>query len=574
MAARSSAEFLRQICRRATAQSAGALPDAQLLELFVRQRHEAAFEVLVWRHGPLVLGVCRRLRLREQDAADVFQATFLTLVKKAGTIRRRDCLGSWLYQVAYRIALAARTKAGSQLASDVPVESLPDPRCEEAPWRDITPVLDEEVLRLPARYRTAFVLCCLEGLTQAEAAIHVGCPEGTIASRLAWARQRLRSRLSRRGISLAAGTLTLIPMLETVPRALAFATVQAACDPVALSKSVLPLAKGALPAMFTAKPLVTALLLTLLLGTAASIGLTTLPAEGQERSAKPAEKQDARKKDALPRAVLLARAKHKNYMKACFSFKHGTNDDPDLKITHNRWDVLYGNGEDSFSVNMVGGDQSKIVDLGKLQWSDMKDHSLLPPHREAAVPYLADLPHVGRLFRIDDVPPERPDDVAVKLGHIYLVHSKSDDYELFALFRVEEHTPLDRVVITWKVIPRDEARKEQKQLQGQWRVESAFNDDKPLPPEEVAKMGIFFSSKGRYALATEELSVGIYRLVGQQGQVRYIDFIGDEDAPLKGIFTWKDGKLLLVVGHVTQPRPTSLNPGPGRAVVVLERVKR
>src|SRR5262245_61004462 len=206
MAMRSSAEFLRQVCRRATAQSAGALPDAQLLELFVRQRHEAAFEVLVWRHGPLVLGVCRRLRLQEQDAADVFQATFLTLVKKAGTIRCRDCLGSWLYQIAYRLALAARAKEARQPASGASFwESLPDRRREEAPWSDITPVLDEEVLRLPARYRTAFVLCCLEGLTQAEAATQLGCPEGTVASRLAWARQRLRSRLARRGITLAAG---------------------------------------------------------------------------------------------------------------------------------------------------------------------------------------------------------------------------------------------------------------------------------------------------------------------------------------------------------------------------------
>lgn len=570
MPARSSAEFLRQVCRRATAQSAGALPDAQLLELFVRQRHEAAFEVLVWRHGPLVLGVCRRLRLREQDAADVFQATFLTLVKKAKTIRQGDCLGSWLYQVAYRIAQAARTK-NPPTASSVPVEALPDHRREEGYWADIAPMLDEEVLRLPARYRTAFVLCCLEGFTQAEAATHLGCPEGTVASRLAWARQRLRARLSRRGITLAAGSLTLIPLLDTVPRALAFATVQAAWDPLTPAKTVLPLAKGALPTMFTTRPLVTALLLACFLGVAASIGLTTLPAEAQEQppTGQTAKKAETKRED-LPRAVLLARTKHKNYMKACFSFKHGTNDDPDLKITHNRWDVLYGNGEDTFSVNMVGGDQSSIIDLGKLHWADLKDHPLLPPLREAAVPHLGDLPHVGRLFRNDDVPPERADDVPVKLGHVYLVHSKSDEYELFALFRVEEHTPMDRVVITWKVIPEAQARQEEKRLHGSWSVTEVIDDG--ILKQVPTSRRLTFTTKGRFGVsAGNGVLVGEYRLVGTEGKHTCIDLVEDEGRTVKGIVAVKDGTLTLVVG-TDKNRPTSLQPGPDRIVMVLKPV--
>src|SRR5262245_42697302 len=187
--------FLRQLRRVTAPKAAGGLSDAELLERWLTQHDQAAFEVLVWRYGPLVLGVCRRL-LRDGDAEDAFQATFLALVRKAASIGRRERVGSWLYKVAYRVALrAARTVRTAPPLPEVPVAGGE----AEVMWRDLRAVLDEEVNRLPEKYRTAFVLCHLQGLTNAEAARALGCPLGTVLSRLSWARERLRQRLTRRG---------------------------------------------------------------------------------------------------------------------------------------------------------------------------------------------------------------------------------------------------------------------------------------------------------------------------------------------------------------------------------------
>ncbi|MCI0462294.1 MAG: RNA polymerase sigma factor, partial [Gemmataceae bacterium] len=176
-------ELLRQLRKLAGSTGAGSLTDSELLERFLSRRDEAAFEVLVWRHGPMVLNVCRRIVHQEQDAEDAFQATFLALVRKASSIGKRTALGSWLYKVAYRAALAAkaaatrrarREKQGLDLAV---VTSRHDPI-----WSDLRPVLDAEVNRLPEKYRVPFVLCYLEGLTVDETAQQLGWPRGTVAT--------------------------------------------------------------------------------------------------------------------------------------------------------------------------------------------------------------------------------------------------------------------------------------------------------------------------------------------------------------------------------------------------------
>ena len=192
----------RYFRRLLSPRSASGLTDAQLLERFVADQDEAAFEILLWRHGPKVLGVCRRVLRHEQDAEDAFQATFLVLVRKAGSIGKRQSVGSWLYRVAYRVALRAKVSASKRNArqrviTDVPAaEAVPDLFS-----RDVALVLDEEVNRLPEKYRAAFVLCYLDGKTNEQAAQELGCPKGTILSRLAWARERLRVRLTRRGLA-------------------------------------------------------------------------------------------------------------------------------------------------------------------------------------------------------------------------------------------------------------------------------------------------------------------------------------------------------------------------------------
>jgi RNA polymerase sigma factor (sigma-70 family) len=195
--------------------------DAQLLERFLAGRDAAAFALIVQRHGPLVFGLCRRLLRRRQDAEDVFQATFLVLLRKAGTIARPESLGSWLYGVAYRLARHAQAVARREAAAEVLADPPAPAGTPEVVWRELRPILDEEIARLPEKYQAAFVLCHVEGKTNAEAARLLGCPPGTVLSRLARARAHLRVRLSRRGITLPTASLAALLTHESLTAAVA-----------------------------------------------------------------------------------------------------------------------------------------------------------------------------------------------------------------------------------------------------------------------------------------------------------------------------------------------------------------
>jgi RNA polymerase sigma factor (sigma-70 family) len=199
-------KVIRHLRRSLDRGDAGGLSDGELLGRVVGQHDPAAFEVLVWRHGALVLGLCRRLLRHEQEAEDAFQATFLILLRKAGSIGKGQALASWLYKVAFRVALRLRARRRSRRERPT-VDVAAAEATPELVWRDLRPVLDEEVNGLPERYRAPFVLCYLGGLTNEEAARQLGCPRGTVLSRLAWARQRLRDRLARRGLALSSATL-------------------------------------------------------------------------------------------------------------------------------------------------------------------------------------------------------------------------------------------------------------------------------------------------------------------------------------------------------------------------------
>jgi RNA polymerase sigma factor (sigma-70 family) len=192
------------------ANGAGALSDAHLLERWTLCRDEVAFELLMRRHGPMVFGVCRRLLSRDQDAEDAFQATFLVLVRRAGAIRKQTALGSWLYKVAYRVALRARHKPSVPVLAIDPNTLADEREPTDISWQELRPILDEEVHHLPPRYRDVFVLCQLEGKTNEEAARELGCPLGTVLSRLSRARDRLRVRLTRRGVTVPAAALTTL----------------------------------------------------------------------------------------------------------------------------------------------------------------------------------------------------------------------------------------------------------------------------------------------------------------------------------------------------------------------------
>jgi RNA polymerase sigma factor (sigma-70 family) len=243
--------FIRSL---ATPPGAGHDPDALLLEQFAASRDEYAFAALLKRHGPMVLAVCRRVLRDPHDAEDAFQATFLVLARKAGSVRQYASVASWLYGVAYRTALKARAAAARRRSAEreatLARAAEPD-AAREALWRDLRPVLDEEVGRLPEKNRAAFVLCYLEGRTTAEAAQALACPRGTVLSRLAWARARLRGRLARRGLALSTGLLASLlspaELSAAVPPALFAAAAQAPWGGV--SVPVTTLAEGVLRAM-------------------------------------------------------------------------------------------------------------------------------------------------------------------------------------------------------------------------------------------------------------------------------------------------------------------------------------
>jgi RNA polymerase sigma factor (sigma-70 family) len=249
--------------RRVIGTPAGPAPtDAELLERFARQRDAAAFELLVWRHQRMVFGVCRRVLRDQHDAEDAFQATFLALVRKASSISNRQALAGWLYQVAYRIACRAhagvirrsrRERSGSELAFANDAQDT----AGELVHCDLGPLLDHELQRLPAKYRVPLVLCYLEGKTYDEAAAQLGCPKGTLSTRLTRARELLRARLTRRGLALSAPVLVAALCAEAAsaaaPAVLVAATVQSVASGAAVSAKVAALTQGVIQAMFWTK---------------------------------------------------------------------------------------------------------------------------------------------------------------------------------------------------------------------------------------------------------------------------------------------------------------------------------
>jgi RNA polymerase sigma factor (sigma-70 family) len=254
---------LRSI-RRLFGGADGATTDAQLLDRFVGHGDEQAFTALVERHGPLVFSVCRRVLSDAHLAEDAFQATFLVLARKAAGVHRPNALANWLYGVAYKTAARLRTDVARRRKLERQAKPMPqtDPLAD-ATWRELRPVLDEELNRLPEKYRAPLILCYLEGKTHEEAAQHLHWPMGTVGGRLARARDVLRQRLERRGLALSAGavalTLTENAGGAAVPNNLITSTVQTAlpfaAGPVAASAAgpAVGLAEGVLKAMFLSR---------------------------------------------------------------------------------------------------------------------------------------------------------------------------------------------------------------------------------------------------------------------------------------------------------------------------------
>ncbi len=260
MATGESRPFAQHLERLWDSGTVSGLSDAELVRRFTTTKGpaaEQAFEALLGRHGPMVLGVCRHILRRPQDVDDAFQATFLVLVRKARSIRVDESLGPWLYGVAYRTAIRARSKVARHHLEELDdLEAAADDPASGAFAWEIRPMLHEELNRLPEKYRSPIVLCHLEGKSHEEAARMLDWPVGTLSGRLSRGRQLLKDRLQRRGLTASAGMLAArFPgeTIPTLPPRLAELTIKAALGSgagISTSTSVLTLTQGVLNAMF------------------------------------------------------------------------------------------------------------------------------------------------------------------------------------------------------------------------------------------------------------------------------------------------------------------------------------
>ena len=239
--------------------------DGQLLNSFVHHKDDAALAALVRRHGPMVWGVCCRLLRSHHDAEDAFQATFLVLVQKAATLPDKEMVGNWLFGVARQTAVRMRALAARRGVRERQVTVMPEPTTTNQHFNDLKPFLDEELSRLPAKYRVLILLCDMEGKTRKDVARQFDVPEGTVASRLATARVMLAKRLAQRGVIVSGGLLGTMLSQQAgsaaVPTSVLSSTIQAVTSVAAgqaaaagvISPKVAALTQGVLKAMLMSK---------------------------------------------------------------------------------------------------------------------------------------------------------------------------------------------------------------------------------------------------------------------------------------------------------------------------------
>jgi RNA polymerase sigma factor (sigma-70 family) len=273
--------IVQHIRRLAAAPAVDGQPDRELLRRFTRDRDDQAFAALLRRHGPMVWGACRRVLPRPDDAEDVFQATFLLLTRKAAALRDHDSVGGWLYGVAYRLALRARSAEAVRADREgrTPPRAAPDPLADIT-LRETQQLFDDALARLPEKCRAVLVLCCLEGLTQDEAARQLGCSRSTLKRRLEEGRTRLRKQLVRHGLTLPAALLaaTLAPRAgAALPPSLASAVLGAAAGgPVA--ERVANLAARSASGLLAGKfKVAAAVMLAVAVTVAGAAGIAALP---------------------------------------------------------------------------------------------------------------------------------------------------------------------------------------------------------------------------------------------------------------------------------------------------------
>jgi RNA polymerase sigma factor (sigma-70 family) len=274
----------------------GGLTDEQLLERFVdrdREVGELAFAELVARHGPMVLRVCQMILRDAHDAEDAFQATFLILARRGGSIRERGSAASWLHGVARRVALSARSSAARRRVHERRASEMAMTSAEGAGWNDLGDVLHQEIERLPAKFRSAIVLCDLECLTEGQAAQRLEWPIGTLRTQLRRGRERLRVRLLRHGLGPSVALFGAVGSSDAASLSvlLGRSTIEAVLQPTAtktVPAAVSALAAGVCRAMILTK-------LTISIVALLAVGAVSLMAVQTERltGAKPRQIRSA-----------------------------------------------------------------------------------------------------------------------------------------------------------------------------------------------------------------------------------------------------------------------------------------
>jgi RNA polymerase sigma factor (sigma-70 family) len=313
MATNQMSKVIHQLRSAVLLRNGDDLTDGQLLGAFIDRRDDAAFAALVQRHGSMVWGVCRRL-LNHHDAEDAFQAAFLVLFRKASSIVPRQMVSNWLYGVAHQTALQARRTTARRTARERHVIEMPDAEAVQPDrWIELKPLLDEELSRLPDKYRGVIVLCDLEGKTRHEAARHLGCPEGTVGGRLARARVMLAKRLAQRGVVLSGGAMALAlsqgaasagaptsVVSSTIKAATLLTAGQAAADVISVKAAAL--AEGVMKTMLLGKLKAMTAVLIIVAGFVGAVGLVyqsqaTEPPIVQQAQEKPEARREADKRD-------------------------------------------------------------------------------------------------------------------------------------------------------------------------------------------------------------------------------------------------------------------------------------
>jgi RNA polymerase sigma factor (sigma-70 family) len=308
-----TSELFRQLGGKEMLPHGTGLSDAQLLEGFVARREEAALAAIVRRHGPMVWGVCRRVLGNYHDAEDAFQATYLVLVRKAASIAAPDLLANWLYGVAHQTALKARATTAKRSARERQVMEMPEPAVPEQDlWAELEPLLDQELGRLPTRYRTAIVLCDLEGKTRKEAAGQLGVPDGTLAAWVARGRGMLARRLARHRLLLSGEALAAVllqnaasagvpvsVMASTMTATRLFASAPAAATG-AISAKAAALADQVVKAMLVSKLKLGMAVLAIVALLGAAVGASASHMMGQAPADPKAPKHRRRRPPASP----------------------------------------------------------------------------------------------------------------------------------------------------------------------------------------------------------------------------------------------------------------------------------